>query len=324
MLEHYFSQNGLTACYTDTAITLFWDKPAAAGAVETYTILRNDTVADTTTKTHFTLEHLLPETEYTLFVQWRGGGIGELTVRTTPTKHWLDVAAAPYNAVGDGKTMNTAALQKAIDDCTENECVFFPAGVYLTGALRLHSNMELYLEEGAVLQGTADPEDYLPRIPSRFEGTEMECYSSLLNLGTLDHAAGPNCENVILRGKGTIASGGKLLASRIIESERERLKEYLAQNADLVSTCENADTIPGRVRPRLVNMSNCRNIWMQGLTFANGASWNLHMIYSDQIVTDHCTIKSDGVWNGDGWDPDSSTNCTLFACEFCTDRKSVV
>ena len=189
MLEHYFSQNGLTACYTDTAITLFWDKPAAAGAVETYTILRNDTVADTTTKTHFTLEHLLPETEYTLFVQWRGGGIGELTVRTTPTKHWLDVAAAPYNAVGDGKTMNTAALQKAIDDCTENECVFFPAGVYLTGALRLHSNMELYLEEGAVLQGTADPEDYLPRIPSRFEGTEMECYSSLLNLGTLDHAA---------------------------------------------------------------------------------------------------------------------------------------
>lgn len=79
MLEHYFSQNGLTACYTDTAITLFWDKPAAAGAVETYTILRNDTVADTTTKTHFTLEHLLPETEYTLFVQWRGGGIGELT-----------------------------------------------------------------------------------------------------------------------------------------------------------------------------------------------------------------------------------------------------
>lgn len=216
---------------------------------------------------------------------------GELTVRTTPTKQKLDVTAAPYFAVGDGKTLNTAALQKAMDDCRENECVYFPAGIYMTGALRLHSNMELYLDEGAVLQGTAEPEDYLPRIPSRFEGTEMECYSSLLNLGTLDHTVGPNCENIILRGKGTIASGGRLLASRIIENERARLKEYLAQNADLVSTCENADTIPGRVRLRLVNMSNCRNIWMQGLTFANGASWNLHMIYSDQIVTDHCTIK---------------------------------
>lgn len=217
MAEHYFSQNGLTACCTDTTITLFWDKPAAAGAVETYTVLRNDAAVGTTVKTHFTLEHLQPETEYVLFVQWRGGGIGELTVRTTPTKQKLDVTAAPYFAVGDGKTLNTAALQKAMDDCKENECVYFPAGIYMTGALRLHSNMELYLDEGAVLQGTAEPEDYLPRIPSRFEGTEMECYSSLLNLGTLDHTAGPNCENIILRGKGTIASGGRLLASRIIE-----------------------------------------------------------------------------------------------------------
>ena len=138
----------LTACCTDTTITLSWEKPAAAKAVETYTVLRNDAAVGTTAKTHFTLEYLHPETEYTLFVQWRGGGIGELTVRTTSIKHRLDVTAAPYFAVGDGKTMNTAALQKAIDDCTENECVYFPAGVCLTGALRLHSNMELYLDEG--------------------------------------------------------------------------------------------------------------------------------------------------------------------------------
>ena len=62
MPNHYFSQNGLTACCTDTTITLFWDKPAAAKAVETYTILLNDAAADTTTKTHFTLENLAPET----------------------------------------------------------------------------------------------------------------------------------------------------------------------------------------------------------------------------------------------------------------------
>ena len=323
MLEHYFSQNGLTACCTDATLTLFWEKPVTAAAEETYTILLNDTAVGTTTKTHFLMEGLHPETRYSLFVQWRGGGLGELDVCTTPVKRWINVTAAPYFAVGDGKTMNTAALQKAIDDCGEAECVYVPTGVYCTGALRLHSNMELYLDEGAVLQGTADPADYLPRIHSRFEGVEMECYSSLLNLGTLDHTAGATCENVILRGKGTIASGGKLLATRIIESEREKLKDYLAQNAELVATCENADTIPGRVRPRLVNLSNCRNIWMEGLHFANGASWNLHMIYSDQIVTDHCTIKSDGVWNGDGWDPDSSSNCTLFACEFFTGDDAV-
>ena len=102
MLEHYFSQNGLTACCTDTTITLSWEKPAAAKAVETYTVLRNDAAVGTTAKTHFTLEYLHPETEYTLFVQWRGGGIGELTVRTTSIKHRLVVTAAPYFAVGDG------------------------------------------------------------------------------------------------------------------------------------------------------------------------------------------------------------------------------
>ena len=42
------------------------------------------------------------------------------------------------------------------------------------------------------------------------------------------------------------------------------------------------------------------------------------MIYCDDIQTDHCTFVSEGVWNGDGWDPDSSTNCTLFASEFST------
>lgn len=49
-----------------------------------------------------------------------------------------------------------------------------PEGVFLTGALRLHSDMELYLEEGAVLQGTAEVSDYLPKIKSRFEGIEMD------------------------------------------------------------------------------------------------------------------------------------------------------
>ena len=118
MPNHFFSQNGLTACCTDTSITLFWDKPAAAGAVETYTVLLDDAAAAHTQKTHCTLENLRPETTYSLFVQWRSGSIGELTIRTTPTKRCLDVTASPYSAVGDGKAMNTAALQKAIDTLT--------------------------------------------------------------------------------------------------------------------------------------------------------------------------------------------------------------
>ena len=110
-----------------------------------------------------------------------------------------------------------------------------------------------------MLQGTDRVEDYLPRIWSRFEGTELECYSSLLNLGELDHDGGYRCQNVVIRGKGTIASGGRILAERVIASERERLKDYLASLGEKIKECEKPETIPGRVRPRLINMSNCRN-----------------------------------------------------------------
>jgi len=243
---------------------------------------------------------------------------GELRLTTEKMSGRIDVTQAPYCAAGDGKTMDTAAIQKALDDCGPGETVYFPAGTYLTGALRLHSDMELYLEEGATLQGTDEPEDYLPRIWSRFEGIEQECYSSYLNLGELDHEAGYSCRNVTIRGRGTIASGGRNLAEKVIASETERLKDYLASMGDKLNECEKPETIPGRVRPRLLHMANCQNIYLSGITFRDGASWNLQMIYSDNIVTEGCTFYSTNVWNGDGWDPDSSTNCTIFGCMFYT------
>lgn len=311
---------------TDSAVTLYWDKPEKAAANQVYTVLVNGERAAQVSRTHYTVDGLAPETEISLEVVCEMAGETlrlRAQGRTNKRRERIDVTKAPYCAVGDGVTLNTKALQRAFDDCTENDCVYFPAGVYMTGALRGHSDMEIYLDEGAALQGTAEIEDYLPRIRSRFEGTEMECYSSVLNFGELDHTSGPNCRNILIHGKGKIASGGQKLAWRIIEDERERLKEFLAANAALVATCENDHTIPGRVRPRLINLSNCENVRISGLELCDGASWNVHMVYSRNIVTDHCTFRSQGVWNGDGWDPDSSENCTLFASEFYTEDDAV-
>ena len=81
-----------------------------------------------------------------------------------------------FGAVADGAALDTAALQRAIDACGPGEELWLPAGVYRTGALRLHSDMALYLDEGAVLQGTSDPCDYLPKITCRFDGYEMEFF----------------------------------------------------------------------------------------------------------------------------------------------------
>lgn len=310
--------NSIHSLVTDTSITIWWEKPALPPS--RYQIFLDDTLTQTTDKTHTFLSGLTADHLYIIRIEPLNL---KLELRTSAARRRLDVTKAPYFASGDGNTMNTHTLQQAIDSCGKDDVVYFPAGIYMTGALRLHSNMEIYLEEGAVLQGTDNPEDYLPRIHSRFEGTEMECYSSLLNLGELDHTSGPNCENVLIHGHGTIASGGQSLGLRIIEEEKIRLKDYLESLGDKIKECENDNTIPGRVRPRLINLSNCRNVRISGLTLKNGACWNVHMIYCDGITTDHCTFLSEGVWNGDGWDPDSSVNCTLFASEFYTGDDAV-
>lgn len=312
-----------TARATADKAVLYWDKPEDADANAEFTILLNGEFWGSTSKTHIQLESLTPDSAYEAVLLYNEKAVDSLSFRTAKIRRRIDVTAAPYFAVGDGATMNTQALQQAICDCREDAEVYFPAGTYLTGALDLHSDLAMYLDEGATLQGSDDPADYLPRIWSRFEGTEQECYRSLLNAGHLDHTHGPSCENILLYGFGTISGGGRVLADRIIETERERLKDYLAENAALVSTCENDRTIPGRVRGRLINLSNCAHVRITGLTLQNGASWNVHMVYSDDIVTDHCVLRSSGIWNGDGWDPDSSTNCTLFATEFQTEDDSV-
>ena len=310
-------------CYSvsDTDLTLWWDKPESAPAGAVYEVCLNGQHAQSVRKTHCTLEGLTPETEYALEV--RMGDAWSSSVKVTTQKTPRRISVTDFGAVGDGKTLNTFALQAMFDACGADEEIVFPKGIYLTGALRLHSNMTVQLEEGAVLQGTENPADYLPKIPSRFEGTEMMCYQSLLNLGKMDHSAGANCRNVRILGKGTIRGGGQPLALNIIEAEKKRLKEELAALGDKIKEYENEHTIPGRARGRLINLSNCEHIRISGLTLENGASWNVHMLYSRDIVTDHCTFRSEGVWNGDGWDPDSSEDCTLFAAEFHTGDDSV-
>ena len=305
---------------TSASITVWWEKPDKA--IKEYAYYLDGEEKGRTEKTHFTISGLENKREYEIGIS--GEGFAEKAiVSTAPARRRIDITKAPYNAIGDGKTLNTEAIQRAFDDAAEGEEIYIPEGVFLTGALRMHSNTALYLEKDATLQGTADPSDYEPRIPSRFEGIEMECLSSVINIGHMDHSKAPDTENILIYGEGTIASGGKGLAERVIAEETERIRPYLESLGDKIKECEKPETIPGRVRPRLINISNARNVRISGITLKDGASWNVHILYSEDVVTDHCTFRSEKVWNGDGWDPDSSERCTLFASKFYTGDDSV-
>ena len=307
----------------ENELTVFWDYSENCGEKTLYRVSINNQEYFTD-KTYYKIRSLIPNREYDVEISLVDKNKNSITlidktrIRTAEKKEVVDISKPPYNVKGDGKTIWTKVIQTAFDDCKSNQIVYFPSGIYLTGALNLHSDMEIFLEKEAILQGTEKVKDYLPKRKSRFEGIEMMCYSSLLNMGELDHTSGCNCRNIVIRGEGTISGGGNILRENIIALEFILLKDYIESLGKAIEECEKLDTIPGRVRPRLINISNAENVIISGVTIQNGPAWNVHMIYSKNIVTCGCKFFSMGINNGDGWDPDSSENCTIFDCDFYT------
>ncbi len=290
---------------------------------ESFRLSLNGEVLGCTIKSHFNIKSLSANTEYSINVELIDENgqikqvIGEALTTTSYDKKIIDVTKSPYNAIADGKTLNTVAIQKAIDDCSVNECVFFPDGVYLTGALDLKSNVELLLSDGAIIQGSTNEKDYLPKIKSRFEGCEELCYKSLFNAGKLDSKGETNCQNILIRG-GKIFGGGEELRLNIINAERPRiLKKYNLERE--INPCFYYSTVlPGRARGRLIGFNNVKNVIIANCELGYSPSWNLHFTYCENVVTCSCKIISHRISNGDGWDPDSSKNCVLFDIIFDT------
>lgn len=282
----------------DKSITIFWDRQDYDGK---YVVTCNGK-SFVVPSTHFCADNLQSNTQYNFVVTQQTDGkiIANKCINTSIAKRIIDVTKPPYCAVGDGVTLNTTALQQALNSCDCDSVVYFPKGNYLTGALFVNSNTELYLDDGAYIVGSSNVDDYLPMIDSRFEGYEMKCCASLINIGRLDHNSGVNTRNVVIHGHGGIIGGG----------------QELCENTILYEKHLDGEIIEGRTRGRLVNISNAKDVIIDGLLLARSPSWNVHFIYSENIITAHCRFESFGIHNGDGWDPDSSVNCVLFGCVF--------
>ena len=105
-----------------------------------------------------------------------------------------------YGAVGDGRTLNTAAIQRALDDCGKTGgTVLVPPGTWLTGSLFLHSNTELHLEKGAVLLGSPNLADY-----NELNAYEQNWQSTAEGWSGKHLILAIEVENVALTGEGCI------------------------------------------------------------------------------------------------------------------------
>ena len=281
-------------------ITVYWlyDQYVENGE---YTFYLDDKECGKSNKTHFTFDGLDADKEYEISVYNHGVLFDKRKIKTQKEKEIINVMELDPSIDNEGETLVTKKIQAVLDKANKDNVIYFPKGEYLCGALFVKSNTEIYLEEDANIKGSIDPSDYLPMIASRFEGIELDCYASLINIGKMNHEDGYTTSNVIIRGKGSIIGGGRELCENIIAKE-------LPLRGDRLNA--------GRRRNRLINISNSENIIIEGLYLGYSSSWNIHMIYSSNVITTNCKIESKHYHNGDGWDPDSSSNCTLFNCEF--------
>lgn len=182
-------------------------------------------------------------------------------------------------AINDGKTLNTTAIQAAIDSAHEagGGQVLIPQGRFLTGTIILKSNVELHISENAVLLGSTEPKDYLKL--NRWKGLVMA-----------DHA-----ENISITGQGTIDGQGAKLALHI-----DSLFYIGEIDSGMYELPMKRPLAP--IRPQVIEMVHCKGIVVSGITIQNGACWVSTYDMCEDMVIDSIRIDSDEYWNNDGID----------------------
>ncbi|NOU62862.1 glycoside hydrolase family 28 protein [Paenibacillus sp. LMG 31461] len=284
------------ASQTDTSIALIWDKPSDSLEIVCYHVFVNGTIHGISTSTDYTISSLESSKEYEAYVcSVSMNGIvspSSLTIKisTKPKAEIFDITA--FGAVADNLTINTKAIQAAIDACAPGGKVYVPKGTFVTGAIFLKSNMTLYVEKEGVLLGSDNPSDY-PVMTYRWEGREQLCYASLVNTKDCQES---RLENITIDGEGKIDANG----SALFINEMREMKGY---------------------RGRAVCLRNVDHVYMKDITVRQSPAWCVHLIYCNHISVNNIEIHTkndeygkryEHIFNGDGLNPDSSSDVYIF------------
>ena len=210
-------------------------------------------------------------------------------------------AAAPsqfdvtsHGATGDGITLDTANLQKAIDACAAagGGKVVFPQGTYLTGSLELKSGVHLVLTPEAVLLGSSSLKDY----PNR----KLIYASDATDIG--------------IEGGGTIDGQGEAFWEKRDETYRGPSYRGTAQF-----------NYRALQRPSFLQFRRCRDVVLRNVTLRNSPSWTVHLLRCQEVRVEKVTIRNPlhGP-NTDGIDINSSIDVVVRDCDIITGDDGVV
>ena len=194
-----------------------------------------------------------------------------------------------FGAVADGKTLNTKAIQKAIDNCAETGgIVYFPKGTFLSGTIFLRSNVTLHLSPMAVLKGSPSPQDY----PDIFGQLPPDQPTKIRNPDTrrrcqVGFVVAQNVHHVGIEGTGVIDGNG------------------------LAWTGSRENDGPGR--PNCVLFIYCEDVLVKDFTLKNSVNWATYYLKCNRVNINRMKINSLGLINNDGLDIESS-NVSVSDC----------
>lgn len=250
----------------------------------------------------------------------------------------IRIDATKAGIVPDGKTLNTAAIQKSISliEKSGGGTLYFPAGKYLTGAMHLCSNLTIETEAGTEIIFSDNFDDYLPYIDMRFEGIMMKSFSPLL------YAKGK--ENITITGRGTFNGNGtkwwrtvEKIHALAKEGEIKDLNKYQkmweAQNDQKSLYADNDSTYYQTLRrkffrPPFLQFQHCKNIVIEHVKFIDSPFWTINPEFCQNIIVDGITIiNNPDSPNTDGINPESCqdvriSNCFLSVGDDCVTIKS--
>jgi polygalacturonase len=191
--------------------------------------------------------------------------------------------ARAYGAKADGTTMDTNAIQAAIDACAKKGGgkVRLDGGTFLSGPIVLKSNIDLEIAKGTTLQGSSKHEDYPQKTEFR-------------NPGLQSLVSATNASNVSITGNGVIDGAGQ-----------SWWKEVRAQG-------DHGIMGQGVLRPRLVVFDRSRKVLIEGVTVQNSPFWQIVLYYSDDVTIRNIRVLADPHSpNTDAIDPFSSSNVRI-------------
>jgi len=217
-----------------------------------------------------------------------------------------------FGAIQGDKDKISKAIANAITAANKagGGSVVVPAGEWLTGQVHFKSNVNLQLDEGAVLLFNDDPKGYLPAVNTSWEG--MEC----MNYSPLIYAY--QCKNVGITGAGTIKAKMDLWltwAGRPAPhmNSLKRLYDMSYLNTPVGERTMVNDT--AHLRPHLIQFNRCENIRLEGFNIINSPFWTIHTYLSKNILIRKLNVYAHG-HNNDGYDPEMSQNVLVEDCVF--------